>query len=79
MSAPVAAAYPVQIIADAWYTKDQLIELLGLSGPAMDQARYRRELRFTKRAGQILFRGAWVESWLAGEPIEQRKPAGVDG
>jgi hypothetical protein len=77
MMPTVTAAYPVKILPDAWYTKDQLIELLGLSGPALDQARYRRELRCAKRAGQLLFRGEWVEAWLTGEPCERHELAGV--
>lgn len=66
---------PVRLDPDAWYDSTRLYELLGLSPGSVDQARYRKELRFVRKAGRILFKGSWVESWLTGDPIQRREPA----
>jgi hypothetical protein len=67
----------VRIDPEAWYDSTGLYELLGLSPGSIDQARYRKELRFTRRAGRILMKGSWVEAWLTNEPIERREAQAV--
>jgi hypothetical protein len=66
-----------KIERDAYYDTNGLCQTLGLRYGSIERARREKTLRFTKRGGRTLFRGNWIEDWLAG--AEQAAPAGSVG
>jgi hypothetical protein len=63
-----AMTEPVRIDPDAFYDDHSAGLKLGFQREALARARKAGELRFTKKAGRVLYRGSWLLAWLAGEP-----------
>jgi hypothetical protein len=55
---------PSHIHPDAVYQDGQVRLLLGLTGATLARARRGGGLRFTRQGRCILYRGAWLLSWL---------------
>lgn len=60
----------VRLEPDHFYDDVWLRLTLGLPYNTIKRARLEGRLRSTRRGGRILFKGSWVESWLAGPPPE---------
>lgn len=71
----LAAARPVRIYPDAWYTDPDLRLILRLPGATLRRARRSGALRHARRGPHVWHRGDWVTDWLCGE---QGRPAGRD-
>jgi hypothetical protein len=56
---------PFTIPNDAWFDDGALCRMLGLRVGSLDRARRSGELRHTRRGGRTLYKGAWVDEWLA--------------
>ncbi len=57
---------PATINCEAYYSQEQVKEILGLSNRAIGNACRSSELRCTERAGRRFFRGSWLIDWLDG-------------
>ena len=59
---------PVRIDPMAFYSDASLRLELGIRATALERGRRSGELRYTQRGGRILYRGEWIDRWLANEP-----------
>jgi len=59
-----------RIESDHFYDDVWLKLTLGVPYNTSKRARQAGQLRSTRRGGRILFRGSWVEEWLAGAAPE---------
>jgi hypothetical protein len=71
---------PVRIEPEALYDDGALRQSLGLTAAALASARRTGSLRYTRTGKRILYKGAWVLSWLdkaAGTaPVPRQEAAG---
>jgi hypothetical protein len=58
---------PHQILVNAWYDERTLSQTLGVTLGSLDRARLAGDLRYSRKAGRILFLGEWVQQWLTRE------------
>ncbi len=62
--------HEVSFRADAYYDQDAICRSLRITPKAVGNACRAGQLRFTERAGNRFFLGAWVNDWLSpGAPV----------
>ena len=69
---------PVLIDPEALYEDGALRRALGLSPAALAAARRSGTLRFTRQGHRVLYRGAWILSWIETSAT-QRDAEGREG
>lgn len=58
---------PFRVEQDTVYDDGALVLGLGLTHAALRRARRSGELRYVRKGQRVLYRGAWVLEWLAGD------------
>jgi hypothetical protein len=71
---PVASLEPTRINADAVYTDVTASMALGISLSALDKGRRDGSLRFSRRAGKVLFLGSWLLQWIEAGEVRADRP-----
>jgi hypothetical protein len=71
------AVIAARIDRSGYYDTSGVSRTLGMSYGAIVRARKEGLLRSTKCGARTLYRGDWIEAWLAGD--EQSAPAEVVG
>ncbi len=64
-----------QINPEGFYDREALSNLLGIPASTLTRAANTLQLRSTKRAGKLFFRGKWVIDWLEGETVSSKEEA----
>ncbi len=62
---------PIKIDPAAYYTASAARLKLGITESALAKARQRGVVRYSRQGGRTLYRGDWLDSWLAGEGRQQ--------
>jgi hypothetical protein len=63
---------PVLILPEAIYDDGALHQALGLTSTTLAAARRAGSLRYTRQGKRVLYRGAWVLSWLDAQAAPDR-------
>lgn len=58
---------PFFIEPEGFYDTDSVATICDLSIRSINDACRNKELRHTKRAGRLFFRGSWLIEWLEGQ------------